>query len=735
VTTMPQSVLALFMTFVCLCSTLSAQTTSPNQDIAGSWQGAFVFGQGKVRSILYVAPRGEAGYTGLLIDLESEDELLFPGASDTGPINFADGKIAFEIKSVEMHFEGTVSPSGNEIKGKFTEGEISGDVIFTREAASSASIAEEYTSQEYMILMRDGIHLHTTVFSPKNRTEALPFLIERSPYGLGLDQATWHINLGYADLARDGYFFVFQDIRGRYQSEGQYVNHRPVRSSRGTASKEIDEGSDTYDTIEWLVKNVPGNNGKAGILGISYGGWLAEMALVEPHPALKAASEQASAADWFLGDDFHHNGAFRLSYGFEHVAELETGKTNKPFQFQQYDTYDWYLKLGPLREVNARFFQGEKPTWNNFVAHPNYDDFWKRMAVQRIVVSVKVPNLNVGGWFDQEDFAGPWRIFAASEVPESRQSNYMVEGPWNHGGWFSGPGRRLKNLDFASNTGEYFRQRIQARWFHHWLKDDPDTKLGIPRIQLFETGSNQWRAYDQWPPSGAQPRRLYLHAGGEASFDPPQASAPAFDTFVSDPHKPVPYRERPIPDKYSNPSGWSTWQTDDQRFAETRPDVAVWKTKPLESDVRIAGNVIADLFASTSGTDSDWIVKLIDVYPNSVPDDPPMGGYELMIAADVLRGRFRNSFEKPEPVAPNQVAEYRIDLLSHDHVFRKGHRMMVQVQSTWFPVIDRNPQTFVPNIFEADEKDFRVATQRIFASKAEASAIVLPVLQDSEPTQ
>ncbi|MGB6813289.1 MAG: CocE/NonD family hydrolase, partial [Candidatus Sulfotelmatobacter sp.] len=274
-----------------------------------------MFGQGKVRSILYVAQRGEAGYTGALIDLESEDVLFFPGASDTGPINFADGKIAFEIKSVEMHFEGTVSPSGDEIKGKFTEGEISGNVIFTRDTASSALMAEEYTSQEFMIPMRDGIHLHTTVFSPKNRSEALPFLIERSPYGMGLDEATWHINAGYADLARDGYFFVFQDIRGRYQSEGQSVYHRPARSSRGTASKEIDEGTDTYDTIEWLVNNVSGNNGRAGILGISYGGWLTEMALVEPHPALKAASEQASPADWFLGDDFHHNGAFRLSYG------------------------------------------------------------------------------------------------------------------------------------------------------------------------------------------------------------------------------------------------------------------------------------------------------------------------------------------------------------------------------------------------------------------------------------
>jgi putative CocE/NonD family hydrolase len=355
--------------------------------------------------------------------------------------------------------------------------------------------------------------------------------------------------------------------------------------------------------------------------------------------------------------------------------------------------------------------------------------------MQRIVRSVKVPNLNVGGWFDQEDFAGPWRIFAASETPESSQFNYMVEGPWNHGGWAGGSGRTLKNLDFGSSTGEYFRQNIQARWFHHWLKESEASTLDMPRIQLFETGTNEWKAYDQWPPANAQPQKLYLHAGGDASFDAPQTATSAFDSFVSDPTRPVPYRERPIPQTYGGSSGWGTWHADDQRFAEKRQDVAVWRTKPLDADVRIAGEVMADLFASTTGTDSDWIVKVIDVYPDSVPDDPPMGGYELMIAADVLRGRFRNSFDKPEPVAPNQVAEYRINLLSHDHVFRKGHRIMVQVQSTWFPLIDRNPQTFVPNIFEAKEQDFRAATQRIYSSRAQASAVILPILHDSAPTQ
>ena len=693
---------------------LFAQT--PATSIEGVWQGALVFGQGKVRIILYVSPPRDGVYSGAMINPETGT------GSNIDLIQFANGKVGLEVKDIGFKFEGMLSESGDEIKGKFTQGETTGDLTLTRGSQSRSRIADEYEKREYMIPMRDGIHLHTIVFSPKVRNEALPFLIERSPYGW--DSAAIEINAGMTELARDGYLFVFQDVRGRYQSEGQFVIQRPVRKSKDDRS--TDEGTDTYDTIDWLIKNIPGNNGRAGIMGISYGGWLTEMALVEPHPALKAASEQASPADMFLGDDFHHNGAFRLSYGFEYAAMMETGKTNKTFQFNQYDTYDWYLRLGPLREANARYLDGQRPTWNNFIAHPNYDEFWKQEAVQRILRAVKVPNLNVGGWFDQEDFAGPWRIFAASETPESRQYNYLVVGPWNHGGWFAGMGRTLKNLDFESNTGEYFRKNIQARWFAYWLKSNGT--LEQPRIQLFETGSNQWKAYDQWPPRGVEERRLYLHAANEASFEPPTEGRDAFDSFVSDPSRPVPYRVPPIPETYGGSPGWSTWHTDDQRFAASRPDVAVWQTKPLEADLTVAGDVIADLFASTSGTDSDWIAKLIDVYPASVPEDPPMGGYELMIAADVLRGRFRNSFEKPEPVRPNQPAEYRIDLLSHDHVFRKGHRIMIQVQSTWFPVIDRNPQKFVPNIFEAKESDFQAATQRVFRSKTHPSAVIVPVL-------
>jgi len=698
-----------------MLQSLPAQTSSPG--IEGFWQATFIIGQAKVRDVIHISPPHDGVSTGAMVNLPDGR------GSNIDSITFAsDLKVVMEHKSVGFRFDGTLSPSGNEIRGKFTQGDISGDVTLTRESMANSKIADEYEKHDYMVPMRDGIHLHTVVFSPKARNEALPFLIERSPYGW--DSAGNLLNGGMSDLARDGYFLVFQDIRGRYQSEGQFVLQRPVRNQKD--NKSIDEGTDTWDTIDWLLKNVPGNNGRAGIMGISYGGWLTEMALIEPHPALKAASEQASPADMFLGDDFHHNGAFRLSYGFEYSAMMENGKTNKTFEFQQFDTYDWYLKLGPLSGANARYFDGQRPTWNNFIAHPNYDAYWQGQAVQKIVRAAKVPNLNVGGWFDQEDFAGPWRIFAANETPESRQYNYIVEGPWNHGGWSFGSGRTLKNLDFGSDTGDYFRKNIQARWFAYWLKDRGP--LDLPRIQLFETGSNRWKAYDQWPPAGFQERRLYLRPSGEASFEPPAESGDAFDSFISDPNRPVPYRERPIPETYGGSPGWNTWHADDQRFAESRPDVAVWQTKPLDSDLTIAGDVIADLFASTSGTDSDWVVKVIDVYPPSVPEDPPMGGYELMIGADVLRGRFRNSFEKPEPVTPGKPFEYRVDLLSHDHVFRKGHRIMIQVQSTWFPIIDRNPQKFVPNIFEAKESDFQAATQRVYRSRAHPSAVVLPVL-------
>jgi len=585
-----------------------------------------------------------------------------------------------------------------------------------------------FAKTDVMIPMRDGVKLHTEIYAPKDAKEKLPLFLTRTPYGLAGDDKGYSQLLGlYREMFADGYIFVFQDIRGRYASEGAFVMQRPPRDRAQPGS--IDEGTDTYDTIDWLVKNVPNNNGRAGEAGISYGGWLTAMALLEPHPALKAVSEQASPADMFLGDDFHHNGAFRLSYGFEYAALMETGKTNFQFQFDRYDTYDWYLALGPLSNANKLYFHGTLPTWNDFVAHPNYDEFWQKQAFRRYFrnFTLTVPNLNVAGWWDQEDFYGPVTIYEWLEVNDKNHDNYLAVGPWNHGGWARSQGDNLGEIDFGGNTSQYFRENIEAPWFAYWLKDKGS--LPVKKAVTFETGANKWRSWDAWPPrEGVARRKLYFHSGGKLSFDAPSETAEEFDSYISDPANPVPYRHRPIEETYSEGSRWFTWLVEDQRFVENRPDTLSWKTEPLAEDITVAGDIVAHLFASTSGTDSDWIVKLIDVYPEKYEPEHKMGGYELMIADEVLRGRFRKSFEKPEPTVANEATPLAIDLHTNDHVFRKGHRMMVQVQSTWFPVIDRNPQKFVPNIFEAQASDYEKAAQRIYRSRAHASNVEMPVV-------
>ena len=590
---------------------------------------------------------------------------------------------------------------------------------------SGPDLSAIFSKRDVMIPMRDGVQLHTEIYTPKNAGESPPFIFERTPYGVTDDDKGVTTRLGnYAELIREGYIFVFQDIRGRYKSEGQFEMLRRPRDPGDP--KAIDEGTDTYDTIDWLIKNVSNHNGRVGILGISYGGWLTTMAMLEPHPALKAVSEQASPADMYLGDDFHHNGAFRLSYGFEYSTRMETGKANFSFHFDRYDTFEWYLALGVLGNVNQRYLGEKVPTWNDFVAHPNYDAFWQKQAVTPYLRKVTVPNLNVAGWWDQEDFYGPQKIYETLEKNDTKHWNYFVSGPWNHGGWAHGSGSSLGRIQFGSDTGQYFREKIQAPWFAYWLKDKG--QLPMREALTFQTGTNQWETLDEWPPRrNIETRRLYFREGGGLSFDAPsEGGAAAFDRYVSDPAHPVPYRHRPVEPTYPD-GGWPTWLVEDQRFVEARPDVLSWETTPLAEPLTVTGDIVAHLFASTSGTDSDWIVKLIDVYPEDYLAEPSMGGYELMIADEVFRGRFRRGFEKPEAIIPNRVAEYVIDLHTNDHCFLPGHRIMVQVQSTWFPLIDRNPQRFVPNIFLATEGDYQVATQQVYRSREFPSAIELPV--------
>jgi putative CocE/NonD family hydrolase len=560
---------------------------------------------------------------------------------------------------------------------------------------------------------------------PRGVQGPLPFLLLRTPYGIqGRPERLFPSYL--EDLAKEGYIFVFQDVRGRYRSEGTFVMLRTPRDKAD--AKAIDESTDTQDTITWLLKHVPGHNGRVGMLGISYDGWLTVMALLDPHPALKAVSPQASPADMFLGDDFHHNGAFRLSYGFEYVAMMETSKTNFRFQFDRHDTFDWYLRLGPLANVNRKYFHRKLPTWNDFVAHPNYDPFWRKQALAPYLTNVTVPTLNVAGWFDQEDFYGPLKIYELLEKHDSKKQNFLVVGPWNHGGWSKGPGDKLGKITFASPTGQYFRAKVQAAWFAHYLKDKG--KLDLPEALLFQTGSNRWVRHEHWPPHhGVAERKLYCQAGGKLAFEPPPAkSEPGFDSYLSDPAHSVPYRPRPVTPTYPGPE-WQVWMVEDQRFVHQRPDVLSWETEPLGDDVALAGNLTAHLFASTTGRDCDWIVRLIDEYPETYPKEPTLGGYQLMVAGEVFRARYHKSFAKPEPVVPGKVTEYTIGLHGSHHCFRKGHRIMVQVQSSWFPLIDRNPQTFVPNIFEARESDFQPARQRVYRTARFASHVNLPVLK------
>ncbi len=589
-----------------------------------------------------------------------------------------------------------------------------------------------FEKKEVMIPMRDGVKLHTEIYTPREAHEALPMLMERTPYGVSGGPAGYSGLLFAAqDLYADGYIFVYQDIRGRYGSGGQFEMNRPLHDPKDVNG--VDESTDTYDTIDWLVKNVANNNGRVGVWGISYGGFLAAMAMVNPHPALKAVSEQACMGDAWMGDDFFHNGAFRLSYGFEYAALMETTNENYSFEFNVFDLYDWFLRLGVLSNANKMYFHDKIPTWNNFVNHPNYDEFWKIHAVESALKTTTVPNLNVAGWWDQEDFYGPMRTYENLEKSDAQHLNFLVAGPWNHGGWANGAGDSLGEIPFDSNTAQYFRQKVEAPWFAYWLHDKGT--LPLKEALLFQTGSDVWTRFDNWPPKEAKKENLYFGENGKLSFDPlATKKVDAFDSYVSDPAHPVPYRHRPIDMTYPNdhPGSWYTWLVQDQRFVDNRPDVLTWQTDELQDDVTIAGSVTAKLFASTTGTDSDWVVKLIDVYPQKVESDWKLSGYELMIADEIFRGRFWKSCERPEPLVAAQVTPFTFSLHTADHVFKKGHRIMVQVQSTWFPLYDRNPQKFVPNIFDATAADYQKATQRIYRSAEYPSSVEVSVVPESD---
>jgi uncharacterized protein len=596
-----------------------------------------------------------------------------------------------------------------------------------------------FTWQEVMVPMRDGIHLQTVILTPADQQGPLPILFRRTPYGVP-EKAPEQMPASIKELAADGYIFVIQNLRGRFKSEGVFKLSSWVDLSDPKATNET---TDAYDSIDWLVKNIPNNNGKVGMYGVSYDGLTTALPLLHPHPALKAVSEQASPVDQWMNDDDHRYGALRESYDFEYAVMEQSDKNkNVHFEFETYDTFEWYLDLGPLSNINAKYLHGSIPYWNSTVEHPNYDDFWKKEAWVNQLHQSSVPNLNVAGFWDQEDPWGPWQIFRHAEEHDPDHTNFMVAGPWYHGEWQTPKGDSIGLIPFGGHeTSREFRENIEAPFFRYYLHDKGEKPAW--QASTFQSGSNTWHTYAAWPPKEAKPTNLYLHEDASLSFAAPDVAGPAkaYREYVSDPANPVPYRQRPISPTY--PAGdWRTWEVADQRFVDNRPDVLTYVSAPLDHDLTVTGSLAADLYASTSGTDSDFVVKLIDVFPQDAqknawePDAGPkpgqyaqsLNGYELPIAMEVRRGRYLKSFEKPEPLAANKPTEWNIPLRDHDHVFLKGHRIMVQIQSTWFPVIDRNPQQFVPSIYEARASDFVKATQRIYCSRDLPSHLVLPVM-------
>jgi hypothetical protein len=617
---------------------------------------------------------------------------------------------------------------------------------------SEDDVKAHYTKYEYRIPMRDGVHLFTAVYVPKDASRSYPFLINRTPYSVGpygVDQFPRQLGPS-PDFDRAGYIFVMQDVRGRYMSEGKFLEMTPHIDNK-KSKQDVDNSSDLYDTIDWLLKNIPNNNGNAGIWGISYPGFYTSSSIIDSHPALKAASPQAPMTDLFMGDDAYHGGAFMLAANFGFYASFKPQdnpqlppKTFVPFDFGTKDGYEFYLNAGPLSGL-SKLLAGKSALWDDQVHHDTYDDYWKARNLAPHMKNIHCAVLTVGGWFDAEDLQGPFSTFHAIDKNNPSIFNALVVGPWVHGGWYRYDGHYLGRADFASNTGDYYRKNILFPFFEQYLKGNGDAKL--PKAYVFETGTNVWRQYSAWPPKNAEPKTLYFHENGVLSFDPP-AAAPSFDEYVSDPSKPVAfvnYQDEEVPQEY---------MVSDQRFASGRPDVLVYQTPVLQEDVTIAGPLNPKLFVSTSGTDSDFDVKLIDVYPPDYPDSkldehsddqprgrrhrtdvpPPaftMGGYQQLVRGEPFRGKFRHSFEKPEAFTPGKVEELNFAIQDVNHTFRRGHRIMVQVQSTWFPLTDRNPQTFI-DIPDAKPSDFVKATERVYHSKGQASGIGVGVITDTK---
>lgn len=635
----------------------------------------------------------------------------------------------FSLPNAKVSFRFTMDSAG---RGTSVVVSAEPSAIYKRTGEPVHHIFHDYQRADVMIPMRDGVKLHAVILKPADITTPLPFLMQRTPYGV--DGTTRASFFGQRpELARDGYIYVAEDIRGRFKSEGQFVMMRPLADHKDP--KAIDESTDTYDTVAWLLKNVPGNNGRVGVVGTSYPGFLAMMAGIDPNPAVKAISPQAPMIDVWKGDDFFHNGAFRQTYGYDYVLMMESSKENSEVSYgkdkdgKPRDGYDFFLERGSFAEDVKKSGSKMLPTWKLFLEHPTYDTEWSSRAVENHLTTVAVPTLTVGGYYDQEDMWGPQEEYAQLEPHDSEHENFLTLGPWRHGSWASSS-RHLGNLNYGEPIGKEFRAQIEAKFFGHYLKDEPG--FDLEKSASFRTGSNTWEHYAHFPPVKAEPTSLYLQGDGALGWNDPTTQGKT--TYVSDPANPVPYRHRPIQPTYGEGSQWYNWLTEDQRFVTGRKDVAVWKLPVLKKDMIVTGEVAADIYASTTGTDNDMVVKLIDQYPDDDPN-PKMRGYQLMTNAEIFRGRYLSSFDKPTPLRANSIHEYHFSLHDVDHVFKAGHTVLVEVQSTWFPLYDRNPQTFVPNIMTAKPEDYKPATVTIYSDPDHESNLLMPLMNACDQIQ
>jgi len=705
-------------------------TTLRSQSIVGDWytlaevQGLYL------RLNLHFTEEGGA-YKGTF---DSPDQGAF-GIPFTS-VTMTGQKVEFTFAPGGITCSGMVDPGCTFMMGKFSQGGLDLDMVFNRAAPempenSAAKIKEIYDKQEVYITMRDGVKLFTSIYSPKNMAAPAPMIIMRSPYNsepAGESEFNFFVPIYYRFI-KEGYILVFQDVRGRFMSEGTFVNVRPFNPDKiGTGT---DEASDTYDTADWLVKNVKNSNGRIGVMGTSYPGFYATMAVLANHPAIKAVSPQAPVTNWFLGDDWHHNGAFFLLDGFSFYCyfgdpmEVPTRQGANGFAWGGQDSYEFFLRLGALKNT-SRYYKPEVTYWHELLAHPNYDDWWKATDPRPYLKNVKPAVMTVGGWFDAEDLWGTLHTYQAIENQNKKNtSNTLVMGPWSHGQWGPEGGENIGNIYWGAATCDYYHD-LEVRFFNYYLKDQGTNSF--PEATIFVTGANQWKEFETWPPKDIEGKTLFFQPGGNLSFEPSGISE-GFDEYVSDPMNPVPYRE----DIGRNRN--ASYMTDDQRFAACRPDVLVYQTDVLTDDVTLTGPLTAELYVTTTGTDADFIVKLIDVYPDNAQAPAgkdvkvPMGGYQMLVRGEVMRGRFRNSYEKPEAIKPGEVTAVKFELPDVAHCFKTGHRIMIQVQNSWFPLVDLNPQKFV-DINACEDTDFQKATMRIYHDKTHASCVKVNVLKD-----